>query len=191
MSYLRLKMFVLLSSIIVLGNNLNVYADNDREHHEHHQNNDHAARIQNKNFSHEWNHQPRDGEHREFYRRNRSTQFYYTAPVISNETYYFPANDDSYSNYYPTTTIPDTTIYNQTSNDDDQSYPSGNWINASNGQIPPNAIPYKNDMTIFYCRGIYNNQIIYGLAKAQEGCYSKDNLSNTSVHLDVYQILTQ
>jgi hypothetical protein len=78
-----------------------------------------------------------------------------------------------------------------------QQTPDGVWVNAINGQVPPNAIAEQDSTeennnannVSYYCRAIYNEQIFYGELVPGDGCYVEDSAHQATIRLKDYQAL--
>lgn len=137
------------------------------------------------NFQHQENQRRHDHD---YHRHNRI----FIAPsyiYFNSYPYYYKSNEDD--SYYYTTPSSSTNINSETiyQSDMDNSLPEGNWVVASDGQVPDNAIIYNdvNNATTYYCRAIYRDQMYYGVLILNDACYIKDQ--SATIRFDQYDVL--
>lgn len=63
------------------------------------------------------------------------------------------------------------------------------WVTAKNGNIPPNAIVYKNNQgkLTYYCRATYKQHQYHGILVPKEGCYVQE--TQVTMRFTTYQVL--
>ncbi|MHB1947423.1 MAG: hypothetical protein ACYCQI_04840 [Gammaproteobacteria bacterium] len=142
---------------------------------------------QTNQYNHEEHHHDRD----------RTTVFFYPyLPAFGEpfvpDTYYDDSSTDNSSYNEPSNdnTGSDNSSYSSPDNSTDSSDLNGNWVSAQNGAVPDNAISYQeNNVTVYYCRALYNNQIYYG--RLTDACYVEDKANAATIRLNVYDVLVQ
>jgi hypothetical protein len=162
------------------------------------QQNVHPDHVSQNNNYHNNNH---GYYHRHYNHHNNSTVYVY--PFAASETYVsapiVTSDDDSYVR-----NVPDDMNRNQNANVNTQSQrsaPNGKWVDAQNGDVPDNALQYTDennlqaedgstDTNVFYCRGVYNNNVVDGVLVPSEGCYIDDAVNAATIRLQHYQVLT-
>lgn len=136
--------------------------------------------------------------HRNYHHQNNAVVYpyvtYEAAPVV---------NDDAYEEDGYVRNMPDNDVNREQTDTihDAATSTNGKWVDAHDGELPDNAVPYTdaNDLesdsgestgNVFYCRGVYNNEIYDGILVPDEGCYVDDRVNAATIRLQNYQVLT-
>jgi len=118
--------------------------------------------------------------HSHSHSHHHQRQFYYFN-YYGFPNYGYPTEDNSY--YYETP--------NEESNNTatTSSLPTGQWISASNGEVPNKAIVYQtnNNVVNYYCRANHRYTMTYGVLVSNEGCLIQDQ--GSTVRLNEYEVL--
>lgn len=138
------------------------------------------------------NYHQNHGNHNHYHNYNVPYVIYYGTsyyPYYPTYSGYVSYDNSEYTSYDDTPSMSITDINNSVNNIN-QSIPDGYWIQASQGQVPANAIVYQSDSNgnnTYYCRANYNSILYYGVLVAGDGCYSQDG--STTVRFTDYEVL--
>lgn len=141
-----------------------------------------------------WNHHSEGGgdarhwhhhhDHHNWGNQTIITPFYGVYPIWGPD-YIFPSASDS-SYYY---SGPGVNSSYEDVNAGPNQYPNAVWVAMDSGNVPNNAIVYRNEngISTYYCRANYRNEIYYGELIPNDACYIQDQYA--TIRFIAYDVL--